>query len=194
MKKVVYYLCTAEGRPGTVSRTVWEILNDKGILNPTDMKFDDREVMMHMDDRGNEYYFAQSEIPVCWDYLRYLPEMNEKFGDFDFAGMVTWHEGASAPPKVLTVHSIGDVNAGVFGPANPLYMRNILHAMEKGRLQAGLGDFMTVTEATHWSGTAIGGHAAELILEYPVPMVDIEVGSVEESWETVLPVRFLPMP
>lgn len=181
-KKVVYYICTNEGRPGTVSRIVWEILNEKGILKPTGISFDDRSVMMHCDETGNEYYFVQSEVPVCWDYPRYLPEMNEKFADFDFSGMVTWHEGASAPPKVLTVHTTGDVNAGVYGPANPEYMRNLLLTMEHNRVALGLDDYMTVTEATHWSGTAIGGNTPELILQYPVPIVDIEVGSEEGSW------------
>lgn len=181
-KRVVYYICTSEGQPGTVSRIVWDILKGKGILKPTSIQFDNREVMIHYDKMGNEHYFVQSEIPICWDYPRYLQEMNEKFRDFDFSGMVTWHEGASAPPKVLTVHTIGDVNAGVYAPANPEYMRNLLLGMERNRVSLGLDDFITVTEATHWSGTAIGGSSPELILQYPVPIVDIEVGSEEESW------------
>ncbi|HNU81054.1 MAG TPA: hypothetical protein PKG58_09920, partial [Bacillota bacterium] len=61
-KKAVYYISTNEGRPGTVSRVVWEILNDKGLLKPAGMSFDNREVMMHRDETGNEYYFAQSEV------------------------------------------------------------------------------------------------------------------------------------
>ena len=181
-KKAVYYISTNEGRPGTVSRVVWEILNEKGLLRTAGMSFDNREVMMHRDGAGNEYYFAQSEVPVCWDYPRYLAEMNGKFADADFSGIVTWHEGASATPKVLTVHTIGDVNAGVYGPANPAYMRNILLSMEHNRVMLGLSDYMTVTEATHWSGTAVSGSSPELILQYPVPMVDIEVGSEEDSW------------
>ncbi len=181
-KKVVYYICTNEGRPGTVSHKVWEILDGKGLLKPAEMSFDNRKVMVHHDETGNEYYFAQSEIPICWDYPRYLTEMNEKFADFDFSGMITWHEGASAPPRVLTIHTIGDVNGGIYGPANPAYMRNILLAMESNRQNMGLEGYSTVTEATHWSGTAVGGSPPELILKYPVPMVDIEVGSEEGSW------------
>lgn len=151
-------------------------------MKPAGMLFDNREVMIHRDGAGNIYYFAQSEVPVCWNYPRYLAEMNEKFTDFDFAGMVTWHDGASAPPRALTVHTIGDVNAGVYGPAKPAYMRNILLAMERNRVSLGLDDYVTVTEATHWSGTSVSGSAPELILEYPVPMVDIEVGSEAGSW------------
>ncbi len=37
-----------------------------------------------------------------------------------------------------------------------------------------------MTEATHWSGTTES--SPQLILQYPVPMMDIEVGSIEESW------------
>ena len=182
-KKVIYYICANECRPGTVSKIVWEILKEKNVFSSTDIIFDNKEVMVYHDEAGNSYYFAQSEVPICWDYPRYLAEMNEKFADCDFSGMVTWHEGASAPPKVLTVHSIGDVNAGVYGPANPFYMRNILSAMEKNRVDLGLDDFMVVTEATHWSGTAIGGTDPKLILDYPVPIVDIEVGSEPDSWQ-----------
>lgn len=181
-KKAVYYICNDERRQGLVSRIVWDILKEKGCMVPAGIVFDGRDVMVHKDERDNKYYFVPTEVPVCWDYPRYLPEMNGKFADCDIAGMVTWHEGASAPPKVLTVHSIGDVNSGVYGPTNPLYMRNLLHAMERNRVALGLEEYQTATEATHWSGTHVTGSSPQLILQYPVPMVDIEVGSEKESW------------
>lgn len=181
-KKAVYFICNEENRPGLVGRIVWEVLKEKNLLHPARFAFDGRDVMRCGDDRGDEFYFVPTEVPVCWNYPKYLPEMNERFSGFDAAGLVTWHEGGSAPAKALTVHSIGDVNAGVYGPANPMYMRNLLRALERNRLALGLDDYVTVTEATHWSGTHISGSAPELILKYPVPMVDIEVGSVEESW------------
>jgi len=181
-KKAVYYICDDERRQGLVARTVWSILKEKEFMVSAGIKFDDRDVMVHKDERDNEYYFVPTEFPVCWHYPRYLQEMNEHFASFDISGMVTWHEGTNAPPKALTVHSIGDVNAGVYGPTNSAYMRNLLHAMERNRVAFGLSDYQTVTEATHWSGTYVTGSAPELILQYPVPMLDIEVGSVEESW------------
>lgn len=181
-KKAVYYICNEEKRQGLVSRMVWEILSEKGMLAPADITFDGRKVMMYKDGWGNVYYFVPTEVPVCWNYTKYLPEMNKYFADCDMSGMVTWHEGASAPPKVLTVHSIGDVNSGVYGPANPEYIRNLLLALERNRVELKLEEYKTVTEATHWSGTAVTGSAPQLILQYPVPMVDIEVGSIEESW------------
>lgn len=182
-KKVVYYLCTDPGRPGRVSRRVWQILAEKGIFSAAGIRFDQAEVMEYQDEAGHRYHFVPTQRPVCWDYPRYLPEMKEKFSDYDFAGMITWHEGEKAPDKILSVHTLGDVHAGIFGPAHPVYMRNLLHGLERSRLRYGLEDFTTVSEATHWSGTAIAGHSPEQILEYPVPMVDIEVGSREESWE-----------
>ncbi len=42
-------------------------------------------------------------------------------------------------------------------------------------------DFMTLTEATHWSGVRYGADAADLP-KYEVPMVDIEIGSIPESF------------
>lgn len=181
-KKAVYYICNDEKRQGLVSRVVWDILKEKNYFVSSGITFDGRDVMMHKDERDNEHYFVPTEVPICWDYTKYLPEMIEKFADCDISGMVTWHEGVSAPPKVLTVHSIGDVNSGVYGPINPIYMRNLLHAIERNRVELGLDEYQTVTEATHWSGTYVTGNAPQLILQYPVPMVDIEVGSDEESW------------
>ncbi|MGB4439567.1 MAG: hypothetical protein WBJ13_10185 [Sedimentibacter sp.] len=100
-----------------MSRIVWEILTEKGMFTPEDITFDGRKVMMYRDAGDNIYYFVPTEVPVYWDYTKYLPEMNKYFADCDMSGMLTWHDGASAPPKVLTVHSIGDVNSGVYGSA-----------------------------------------------------------------------------
>lgn len=181
-KKAVYYICNDEGRPGLVSRIVWDILHGENLLVSTGINFEGQEVMTHKDERDNKYYFVPTEVPVCWNYTKYLPAMNKHFADCDIAGLVTWHEGASAPSKVLSVHSIGDVNSGVYGPTNPAYMRNLLQAIERNRVSLGLENYQAVTEATHWSGTHITGSSPQLILQYPVPVVDIEVGSEEESW------------
>ena len=55
-------------------------------------------------------------------------------------------------------------------------------SMGKLRKENVLEDFSVVTEATHWSGVHEGEVNPDLLLEYPVPMVDIEVGSEMESW------------
>jgi len=180
-KKAVYYICDNPDW-GYVSHLVWDVLKEEGYLdNKVDFTFDGREVYKYTDKNQNEFYFVPTEIALCRDYPRYLADMNKYFSDFDMSGMVTWHEGVNALEKVITVHSIGDVNSGCYGPANPLYMHNIMWAMEKSKKEIGL-DFSVVTEATHWSGVYEGQGDPELLLEYPVPIVDIEIGSEPESW------------
>ncbi len=180
--KAVYYFATNEGY-GHVSRNVWNILREEGKLNErTDYDFDGREIYRY-EENGNEFFFVSSEKAICLDYPRWLPFMNRYFADADMSGMVTWHEGGNAPANVLTVHSLGDVNSGNYGPASPKYMHNLLWAYEEQRKALGLEDYHVSTEATHWSGAY--GHTADpaLLLQYPVPMVDIEVGSDPSSWD-----------
>lgn len=180
-RKAVYYICDHKDW-GHVSFLVWDILQEEGYLNPAGFTFAGKEVMKYTDEKNNEYYFAPSDIAICRDYPRFLPDMNKHFGDFDMSGMVTWHEGTNAPERVLTIHTIGDVSSGCYGPANPLYNHNLMISMEKIRKDIGLENFKVVTEATHWSGVHDGTGDPELILKYNVPMVDIEVGSEEDSW------------
>lgn len=189
-KKAVYYICDDKNW-GHVSFLVWDILKEEGYLSPAGFTFDGREVMKYADEKNNEYYFAPSDTAVCLDYPRFLPDMNRHFGDFDMSGMVTWHEGTNAPEKVLTIHTIGDVPSGCYGLANPLYNHNLMCSMEKIRNEIGLEDFRVVTEATHWSGAHDGTGDPRLLLEYNVPMVDIEVGSEEDSWSNKQACRVL---
>ncbi|MDD4678994.1 MAG: D-aminoacyl-tRNA deacylase [Tissierellia bacterium] len=191
-KKAVYYICDNHDW-GYVSYLVWDILKEEGYLdNKVDFTFDGREVYKYTDKKNNEFYFVPTDIALCRDYPRYLSDMNKYFSDFDMSGMVTWHEGANALDKVITVHSIGDVKSGCYGPANPLYMHNLMWAMEKLRKEIRL-DFSVVTEATHWSGVYEGEGDPELLLEYPVPIVDIEIGSEPESWVNMDACRVLAL-
>lgn len=190
-KKAVYYICNNPSW-GHVGRHVWEILKEEGYLaEPAGIVFDGGEVMKWTDEKGNQYYFVPTKTAICLDYPRYLPEMNRHFRDFDISGMVTWHEGASAPPNVLTVHSLGDVDSGVYGPAKPVYMRNLLLAMNRNKEALGLSEYQVVTEATHWSGVHHEGGDPSLLLEYPVAMMDIEVGSDMDSWNNLSACRAL---
>lgn len=159
------------------------MLQRKGLLGEaTDIVFDSEPVHRFYDARGNRIDFVPTHKAVCLDYPGYLPRMNEYFGDCDAAGMVTWHEGASAPPRILTVHSLGDVVSGVYGPADPQIMHNLLAALERQRVRLGMEDWSVVPEATHWSGMNETNDDATLLLQFPVPMVDIEIGSEPESW------------
>jgi len=190
-KRAVYFICNNPSW-GHVASHVWDILGEEGYLSePTGIVFDGGEAMKYIDDKMNEYYFVPTKTAICLDYPHYLPDMNKHFSEFDISGMVTWHEGASAPDNVLTVHSLGDVNSGVYGPAKATYMRNLLLAMEGNRKELGLDDYSVVTEATHWSGAHEDGSDPALLLEYPVAMMDIEVGSDESSWSNLAACRAL---
>ena len=180
-KKVVYFFSTKSELDPVGSR-VFKELEEICILKATDVIIDDNPVMKYIDSHDNEFYFARVYIPICHDYRYYLPIINKYFSGFDMSGLVTWHEGLNAPDNVLTVHSTGDVNSANFGNANPVYMRNLLVALEKNRLEEKLEDFRVVTEATHWSGMIYDEGHPELICQYKVPIVDIEIGSSPGSW------------
>ena len=179
--KAVYFLNTNRGY-GHVSHTVWDMLKEEGYFQEnTGWDFDGQEVIKYSDGE-NDFYFAPTDIAVCVDYPRYLPFMNKYFADCDISAMVTWHEGSNAPDNVLTVHSLGDVDSGCYGGAKPRLMRNLMMAYERNRVDLGLDEYSVVTEATHWSGVHNGQGDASLLLQFPVPMLDIEVGSSEICW------------
>ncbi|WP_409229046.1 D-aminoacyl-tRNA deacylase [Gudongella sp. SC589] len=191
-KKVVYYLATEEN-VDHVARRVYEVL-EKGLqLEELEILVDGKPVMRHVDENNCIFDFVRTDRVVCHDYRRYLPIMKERFSDYHVAGLITWHEGENAPDGILSVHTTGDVETGSFGKANPRFMHNLLVALEKNRRDQNLVDFFVTTEATHWSGIVYGDIGPEAILEYEVPIMDIEIGSGEESWKNENAVRALAM-
>lgn len=189
-KRAVFYLAEDE-KIDHVSALVFKTLLQLDTYTETDIIVDDSPVLIKKDKKENEFYFVRTQKVICHDYNRYLPEMLEYFSDFDIAGIVTWHEGANAPDNIFSVHTTGDVVSGNFGLANPQYMHNILVALEKNRINANLEDFSVTTEATHWSGMIYGDSSPDMILKYPVPIMDIEIGSSEESWKNPDAVKVL---
>lgn len=179
-RKAVYFFCVGKGYDH-VSSSAFECVEK--LFSPKELDFcvDGFPVMEHVDKEGNRFCFMRQEMLVSYDFHRYLPVLREHFLDFDLAAEVNWHEGANAPDKVLTVHTVGDVAAGIFPPADARFMRNLLHALENNRSGSGLSDFAVVTEATHWTGTFKGQNPEDL-LEFPVPTLDIEIGSTPSSW------------
>lgn len=180
IKKAVYFLCTDP--MDHVGGRVFSEASKEYPMEETDIVVDGDKVLKYTDDKGNCFFFVSTLKPVSHDYVHYLPIMNSHFGDFDIAGIVTWHEGQNAPDAILTVHTTGDVDSGNFGPAAPEYMRNILLSMERNRIEAGLDDYSVTTEATHWSGMVYEGGSPEMISQYPVTMLDIEIGSSPICW------------
>lgn len=181
MRKAVYFFCTDYERDEVAPR-VLNYLKENYDLKLVDFKFANRDVYEYHDDRGNLFSFAETDKVLSYDYDLYIPLLNKYFKDYDVAGVVNWHGGKNAPDKILTVHSTGDVVGKIFAPSNPIYLRNLLLAIEENRVKSNLEDFTTMTEATHWTGT-IQGQDINLIDKYQVPIFDIEIGSTLESWK-----------
>jgi D-tyrosyl-tRNA(Tyr) deacylase len=133
---------------------------------------------------GAIFYFVTTAEIISDDYAHYLPIMKGLFADCSVAGLVNWHAGGNAPDKVLCVHTTGDVPSGQFGPASPAAMFSLLRALEEFRQGLRLHDFRTSIEATHWSGVQ-NGQDPRLLLDYTVPLMDIEIGSCPTSYGDV---------
>lgn len=175
MKRAVYYFCPLP-ELDVVAANVLESLKSRYDLQPSGLAVDGLPAYCYEDAAGNRYDFVSMSYYFSHRYEDYLDMANTHFGDVDVAGYINWHGGANAPDRVLTAHTIGDVVTGQFAPSNPTYLRNLAVALENGRAAAGLEDFTTHTEATHWSG-AIHGSDTALIEQYKVPLFDIEIGS-----------------
>lgn len=179
-RKAVFFFCV--GRIDPVAGKVFQASQEIFSLEGTDILVDDNPALKHTDGEGNVFYYVRTEKVVSHDYSRYLPIMRGSFRDCDLAGIITWHEGENAPDGILTAHTTGDVDSGIFGPADPESMRNLLLSMERDKIKEGLQDFRVVTEATHWSGMVYGGGDPGRVPQYPVPLLDIEIGSSPGSW------------
>ena len=179
-RQAVYFFCCDPARDPVAHRVFDAVLR---LQEPeaTDLAIDGQPVLRSMDAAGNAFFYVRLDEVLSVDYPRYLPVLEQHLCNFDFAGIVNWHEGRNAPDAILTVHTTGDMVSGYFGTANPRCTRSLLRAIEENRQEGGLDHFVTTTEATHWSGIVYGG-APELIPRYPVPLVDIEIGSTPESW------------
>jgi D-tyrosyl-tRNA(Tyr) deacylase len=180
-KKAVYFFSVAPGID-PVAGNVFKAASEMYSLDEINVIIDDYPVLKYSDDKENEFYFVRTRKVVCHDYRHYLPIMNDHFSGFDMSGLVTWHEGQNAPDRILSVHTTGDVDSGYFGNADPVYMHNLLLSLEKNRIDAGLEDFRITTEGTHWSGMINDGGTPDMIPQFPVPIVDIEIGSTPSCW------------
>jgi D-tyrosyl-tRNA(Tyr) deacylase len=189
MSKAIYYFC-AESAIDPVANNVFQCLTTLIPTTETNLEIDGYKVLEYIDEKGHTFSFVRLKDLFCHDYRKYVPIMDAHFPDYDFAGLINWHEGANAPEKVLTVHSTGDVPTGVFGATNPLLFKNLLVAINRNRIKSGLEDFMVSTEATHWSGVTTKSNTV-WITDYKTPIYDVEIGSIPGSWENEIAVKVL---
>jgi D-tyrosyl-tRNA(Tyr) deacylase len=177
--RAVYFFCDKPEIDPVAHRVFQALSRDPG-LDEAGIEMDGNPVMKR-EEGGHRFYFCRIDKVLSHDYVRYLPLLTQYFNDFDFAGLVNWHQGGNAPDAVFCVHTTGDVVSGQWGPATPVLTRALLLAIERNRREQGLDLFRTIHEATHWSGVPHGGRP-EMIPLYRAPLVDIEIGSNLASW------------
>lgn len=177
--KAVYFFCR-KPEIDPVAPHVFQALSRAFDLEEAGFEMDGVPVLK-LERKGHSFYFCRTDKVLSHDYARYLPVLNQHFDDFDFAGLVNWHQGGNALEAVFCVHTTGDVVSGVWGPADPVLTRSLLLAVERNRKEQGLNEFQTINEATHWSGVPHGGRP-EMIPLFKAPLIDIEIGSSPASW------------
>jgi D-tyrosyl-tRNA(Tyr) deacylase len=181
MRKVAYFFCMDLSLDHVAAR-VYKSVEKNIDLAKTCIVIDGYPVMEFKTSNGNLIHFVRINDVLSHDYVKYLPVLNEHFQDYDFIGVINWHEGAGGADCIFTAHSTGDVNSGNYGIVNPNHLRAILHAVENNRIKEGMEEFQTLIEATHWSGI-VYNQKPEEIINFQVPVYDIEIGSIKTSWE-----------
>ncbi len=181
MHKVVYFFCDQESDP--VASYVLNAAESAFAIQDADFTFCGKTVR-YCCYGGVEFYFARTPETLSHMFDRALPELEEKFSDdrFDFAGVVNWHAGVSAPPRVFCAHGIGSPINAAFAQSNGNAIKSILNAASRIKGEyVDLGDWIVAQEATHFSGTTYGQDAANL-MRWGVPQADFEIGSNSESY------------
>jgi D-tyrosyl-tRNA(Tyr) deacylase len=179
-REAVFFFCLDRARDPFSSHVWRQVEATAGVSVESDGPV---SILHASDAAGNQLRFVGVPQVVNEAYGELLPLLLDRFASADAAAVVNWHAGANAPTRIFCLHSTGDVVSGHFGPADPIACRNLLHALEAGRRRSGvLQDWTVLLEATHWSGVIAGDDPARL-LDYPVPIVDIEVGSDVASWD-----------
>jgi len=180
VQTAVYFICDDLSKDPAGPRVLERV---RALRNPQPcgLELDGRAVLAETDPLGNRLIYVPTRDVVSHDYPHFAPLMSAHFAEVDIAGCVNWHEGANAPDAIFTVHTTGDVDAGVFGAMSPRWVRALMLQLERARAQAGMETWSVQTEGTHWSGILHGGRP-EWVLEFAAPLVDIEIGSSLASW------------
>ena len=131
--------------------------------------------------KGHQFFFAETHRIASELYAEISEEINSQFADIDMIGLINWHAGSNAPAKIFCAHSTADVSSGIYGATTGDLLAATLLSMEAERQWAGLEDFMTLFEASHWSGPMYGRPVDEL-LKVKAPVLDIEIGSYPDDW------------
>lgn len=163
-----------------VAPAIFQQAKDYYAATPTSFIVGEQNVL-HAQVDSHQLFFAQTSKFASGIYPEIADELNSQFSDVEMIGLVNWHAGANAPAKILCAHSTADVPSGIFGATSGELLAATLMAIETERNSAGLNDFRTLFEASHWSGLMYGRQAPELI-QVKSPVFDIEIGSFPDDW------------
>lgn len=186
--KALYILCNNK-ELDTVGYNVTNYLLDNYTLEKESYKLDTCTVYkLNIDE--NTYFFMITEDLVMHNTAYYLDFLNEYFNDVEAAVHVNYHTGGTAPDPVLTVHHVGDIISGTYLPYNPKYATNLLVNMDRLRKENDLVNFSCESETTHYSGI-VSNIDPKLLLDYNVNNIDLEIGSVEASFNDPIAVKVI---
>jgi len=180
MKKVVYFFCYNRNFD-PVASSVFDYLMEYYSLQALPGYFDDYNIFFYTKE-GLYFELVRTKQLIYDDYIHYLPMLNQLYHDYDYSGLINWHEGGGGEEKLFTAHTTGDPVSGNYGNTDSVFLRKILNSIENQRRKYQLEEFKTFIEATHWSGIPAQQNP-ELLIKFRVPLFDIEIGSVAGSWE-----------
>lgn len=180
MNHIVLAFCIDPAKDPVSSHVLARLLA-AGAFSPTDGSVDGRPVLRAQ--LGSvRCDLLQLDDVLSHDYPRYAPILNDAFGNADAVVIVNWHEGKNAPDPIFTVQTTGDIETGTFSPVDPAVTRALFLAVETQRKKAGLGQFSTWMEATHWSGPLYGAASGKLVSLVKPSVIDLEIGSTPRAW------------
>ncbi len=178
--QLTYLFCTDELKD-KVGPLAWQVARELIPMTPAGFAADGGDVMKVEDRAGNEIFLVPTLEIVSHNLRRYQPLLSGFLGASALAGIVNWHEGGNAPDHIFCVHTNGDVPSGCFPKAQPHLTSQLLRSLDKEARLKGLVDWRALPEATHFSGVVYGTKPSAL-LDLPVPLVDVEIGSNPCSW------------
>jgi D-tyrosyl-tRNA(Tyr) deacylase len=180
-KEILLLFCTDRSRD-PVAYHVWNQCIQMHTPTPChERTIEEKPTLVFQSGEEHDIYLAETSNVVSHDYQKYCDDLNRHFSSVDLIAIVNWHQGQNAPTKIFCAHTTADVPTGVFGPASPLQLTGILKALEEARQDAGLMDWRTLAEASHWSGMMYGDNANR-ILKVQAPVIDVEIGSEPVEW------------